>query len=212
MHLLLQLFLALMLASQLNGVPTKTFRTFCMDRYLEFCIPLGRQQTEGPPPSREGDFELRLGSNIDDNFSPVTPFATYNVKCTLPEAQENQRWMITLTCLGPMHDMQDSLPLLDLSIAMLRNTFNNSIDLLVKADKDLKQVLCLTTEEDKHTCSINCDAHVRMSYSEEYLQNTGEIIDWVSEQGESLAAVPRSYVHRYNLLHRGMGVLVSKEI
>ena len=35
-----------------------------------------------------------------------------------------------------------------------------------------------------------------------------EMIDWCTEDGLSLAAVPRSVVHQFNLLHRGIGALV----
>ena len=35
-----------------------------------------------------------------------------------------------------------------------------------------------------------------------------QVIDWVSEAGEMIAPLPRSFVHKFNILHKGMGVLL----
>lgn len=35
-----------------------------------------------------------------------------------------------------------------------------------------------------------------------------ELVDWIDERGEAVLALPRSLIHKYNLYHRGIGVLL----
>jgi 8-oxo-dGTP pyrophosphatase MutT (NUDIX family) len=39
-----------------------------------------------------------------------------------------------------------------------------------------------------------------------------EIVDMVNEQGQILGSLPRPFVHTWNILHRGIGMIVSQEI
>ena len=48
------------------------------------------------------------------------------------------------------------------------------------------------------------DFNVR--YSSEF--SGGEVVNWVCEEGMNLAKIPRKFVHQFNLLHKGMGVIV----
>lgn len=45
----------------------------------------------------------------------------------------------------------------------------------------------------------------------EYNQKQCECIDWMSTCGVSIATLPRPIVHEYNILHRGIGVLVMDD-
>ena len=37
-----------------------------------------------------------------------------------------------------------------------------------------------------------------------------EIVDWVSMRGDTIAMLPRKFVHLYNILHRGIGAIVRR--
>jgi len=41
---------------------------------------------------------------------------------------------------------------------------------------------------------------------------TMEIVDMVDRNGEVLGSLPRPYVHTWNILHRGIGMIVSKDV
>lgn len=41
-----------------------------------------------------------------------------------------------------------------------------------------------------------------------YLNTTEEIVDWIATNGTVLLPLPRSIIHSYNLLHRGVGMLL----
>jgi len=39
-----------------------------------------------------------------------------------------------------------------------------------------------------------------------------EIVDMVNQQGRVLGSLPRPYIHTWNILHRGIGMIVSKDV
>jgi len=208
MNALVKLILAIDIAVSLHGV--KVSRTYCRDRLLEFCTPLGRQQLEGPEPSKEGIFELRVNPLHSCSVASSSKvYATYDV-----HGCEHERWKISLNIRDTSFELS-AFPLLDLSIAMLRQSFNNSADFFVTSSgRTLNQTLYLANKNDGY--HIDKSDEVSLYYSDEFFTSkTGdgvEIVDWVSEDGESLSALPRMYIHRHNLLHRGMGVLLFDQV
>lgn len=57
------------------------------------------------------------------------------------------------------------------------------------------------------------DAGVRLLFTplnEQYAEM--EIVDMVNQEGEVLGSLPRPYIHSWNILHRGIGMIVSKDV
>jgi len=46
---------------------------------------------------------------------------------------------------------------------------------------------------------------------QQFFESDAEIVDMVDQEGAVLGMVPRSLVHSFNILHRGIGVIVSKD-
>lgn len=52
--------------------------------------------------------------------------------------------------------------------------------------------------------------HLFNPLNSEYAQNM-ELVDMVSNSGEVLGSLPRPYIHTFNILHRGIGIIVTKD-
>eukprot|EP01041_Mallomonas_annulata_P008066 gene8066-16548_t len=46
------------------------------------------------------------------------------------------------------------------------------------------------------------------TYIDRNSAQTEELVDWIAEDGTALVPLPRSIIHKYNLLHRGIGALI----
>lgn len=54
----------------------------------------------------------------------------------------------------------------------------------------------------------DCVRHLFTPLNSEYAQM--ELVDMVNNNGDVLGSLPRPYVHTYNILHRGIGMIVTK--
>lgn len=74
-----------------------------------------------------------------------------------------------------------------------------------------QQIITLLTKDKKkeNYCNECIIRHLFNPLNSDYAQNM-ELVDMVNNQGEVLGGLPRPYVHTWNILHRGVGILVTK--
>jgi len=99
------------------------------------------------------------------------------------------------------HAVND-IPFLDLALKAFEKAYGGKEPLRfnLKVDSQQKHELYVT---DRRTVKTPNDCHVV-----QHEPFPGEIVDWCSACGKSLAAVPRGYMHKFNLLHRGIGAII----
>lgn len=72
------------------------------------------------------------------------------------------------------------------------------------------QKLSLTNENCDDDHLLTTVRHLFNPLNSEYAQNM-ELVDMVSNNGEVLGSLPRPYIHTFNILHRGIGMIVTKD-
>jgi 8-oxo-dGTP pyrophosphatase MutT (NUDIX family) len=72
------------------------------------------------------------------------------------------------------------------------------------------QKLSLTNENCDNDHLLTTVRHLFNPLNSEYAQSM-ELVDMVSNNGEVLGSLPRPYIHTFNILHRGIGMIVTKD-
>eukprot|EP00978_Attheya_sp_CCMP212_P022922 scaffold69310_cov48-Attheya_sp.AAC.6 len=91
--------------------------------------------------------------------------------------------------------------------------------ILETIDKTLNtQVTVILENKTEISCQLesivrnDCVDLFEACLSEGAIENGVEMVDMVDANGASLGVVPRPLVHKFNLLHRGIGILVSENV
>jgi hypothetical protein len=109
-----------------------------------------------------------------------------------------------LNCSG-CNDVYSRIPFVDLVVHTLcahnKVAIGEKIEMTFPLSKEFRGNFIHSISGDEESASVyDTDRTI--------LPEDSEKVDWVGVNGEVLCPLPRSIIHKYNLLHGGMGVLL----
>lgn len=166
-----------------------------------------------------GDYSVSISSDIHEHCWTLYPLhesqETQALAVSQPKAEKP---VVELTCVQTEADVLEVAVSLDLTKGVAQDLIH--ILQLVLLQMSAKRSspaqrewrISVGSSNDILVCDVSSKQGVAELFSSEL--NGVSSVEWVemvSDSGEVLGKVPRSLVHSFNLLHRGIGAFVTKD-